>query len=130
MDLMFQVPIQYCFLQPWVLLPLLVTSTTGHCFHFDSAFSSLLKLFLHSSPVAYWTPTDLGNSSFSIMSFCLFILHGVLKARLLKWFAIPFPYGPFPVDHILSELSTMTCPSWVTLHYMAHSFIESDKAVV
>ena len=34
------------------------------------------------------------------------------------------------VAHILSELSTMTCPSWVALHGMAHSFIELDKAVV
>ena len=32
-------------------------------------------------------------------------------------------------DHILSDLSTMTRPSWVALHYMAHSFIELDKAV-
>ena len=39
---------------------------------------------------------------------------------------------PFPslVDHILSELSTMTQLSWVTLHSMAYSFIELDKAVV
>ena len=36
----------------------------------------------------------------------------------------------FPVDHILSELSTMTRPSWGALHGMAHSFIELDKAVV
>ena len=48
----------------------------------------------------------------------------VLKARNLMWFAIPFP-----VDHILSELSTMTHPSWVALHGMAHSFIELDQAV-
>ena len=61
----------------------------------------LLELFLCSSSVAYWTPTDLGTSSFSVISF-----HGVLKARKLKWFAIPFSSGPF-----LSELSTMTCPS-------------------
>ena len=26
--------------------------------------------------------------------------------------------------------ATMTCPSWVALHGMAHSFIELDKAVV
>ena len=26
------------------------------------------------SPVAYWAPTNLGSSSFSILSFCLFIL--------------------------------------------------------
>ena len=35
-----------------------------------------------------------------------------------------------PVDHILSELSTMTHLSWVALHGMAHSFIELDKGVV
>ena len=52
-------------------------------------------------------------------------VHGVLKARMLKWF--PFPS---PVDHILSELPTMTSLSWVALHGMAHSFIELDKAVV
>ena len=34
------------------------------------------------------------------------------------------------MDHILSELSTMTRPSWAALHGMAHSFIELDKAVV
>ena len=34
------------------------------------------------------------------------------------------------MDHILSELSTMTQLSWVALHGMAHSFIELDKAVV
>ena len=32
---------------------------------------------------------------------------------------LPFPP---PADHILSELSTMTLPSWVALHIMAHSF--------
>ena len=31
----------------------------------------ILELFLHQSPVAYWAPTDLGSSSFSILSFCL-----------------------------------------------------------
>ena len=34
------------------------------------------------------------------------------------------------MDHILSELSTLTSPSWVALQGMAHSFIELDKAVV
>ena len=34
------------------------------------------------------------------------------------------------MDHVLSELSTMTCLSWVALHGMAHSFTELDKAVV
>ena len=35
-----------------------------------------------------------------------------------------------PVDHVLSELSTMAHPSWEALHSMAHSFIELDKAVL
>ena len=43
------------------------------------------------------------------------------------WTGLPFPS---PVDHILSELSTMTCLSWVALQGMAHSFIGLDKAVV
>ena len=57
--------------------------------------------------------------------FAFHTVHGVLKARILKWFAIPSA-----VDHILSDLSTMTCLSWVDLHGMGHSFIEIDKAVV
>ena len=51
------------------------------------------------------------------------IVHGVLKGRILKWFAIPL------VDHVLSEFSSMTCPSWVAPHGMADSFTELDKAV-
>ena len=41
--------------------------------------------------------------------------------------SLPFPS---PVDHILSELSTMTHLSWVALQGIAHSFIQLDKAVV
>ena len=121
MDLILQVPMQYCSLHHWTLLP---SPVTGHCFCFGSVSLSFLELFLHSSPVAYWTPTDLGSSSFSVLSFLPFhTVHGVLKARILKWFAIPG-------DHILSEPSTMTRLSWVALLGMAHSFIELDKAVV
>ena len=35
---------------------------------------SFWSYFLHSSPVVYWVPSDLGSSPFSIISFCLFIL--------------------------------------------------------
>ena len=35
-----------------------------------------------------------------------------------------------PVDHILSELSTVTCSYCVALHSMAYGFIELDKAVI
>ena len=44
------------------------------CFGFGFISSFFLKLLLHSSPVAYWAPIDLGSSSFSVISFCLFIL--------------------------------------------------------
>jgi len=48
-------------------------------------------------------------------------VHGVLAARILEWFSLE--------DHILSELSTMTCPSWVALHGTAHSLIDLHKSL-
>ena len=68
-------------------------STTEHCLCFGSASSSLLNLFLHFSPVAYWTPTDLRSTSFSVVSFCLFIQfmgfsrqeYWVVCHSLLQW---------------------------------------------
>ena len=74
MDLTFQVHMLYCSLQHWTLLSPPETSTTGHCFHFGSASSFLPELLLHSSPVAHRAPTDLGSSSYSVTSFCLFTL--------------------------------------------------------
>ena len=65
------------------------------------------------------------NSSTEIPSHPLAFLtavHECLTASILGWFA----FSP-PVDHILSELSGMTRPSWVALHGMAHSFIELCK---
>ena len=37
------------------------------------------------------------------------------------WDGLPFLH---PVDHVLLELSVMTCPSWVSLNGMAYSFNE------
>ena len=126
MDLTFQVPVQYCSLQHRTLLLSPVTSTSGCCFCFGSVSSFFLELFLHWSPVAYWAPTNLASSSFSVLSFWLFILF-MGFSRQEYWSGLPFPS---PVGHVLSDLSTMTHLSWVALHSMAHSFIESDKAVV
>ena len=74
MDLSVQVPIQYWYLQHQTLLLSPVISITGCCFCFGSVSSFFLELFNHCSPVAYWAPTYLGSSSFSVLSFCLFIL--------------------------------------------------------
>ena len=88
---------QHFSLQHQTLLLSPVTSTTGYCFCFGSIPSFFLELFLHWSPVAYWAPTDLGSSSFSILSFCLFIRF-MGFSRQEYWSGLPFPS---PVDHIL-----------------------------
>ena len=113
MALIFQVPMQYCSLQHWTLLPSPLISTAGFCFGSISSF--FLELFLHWSPVAYWASTNLESSSYSILSFCLFILF-MGFSRQKYWSGLSFPS---PVDHVLSELSTMTHSSWVALHSMA-----------
>ena len=130
MDLTFQVLLQH-----WILLSPPDTSTTQQCYCFGPASSFFLKLLviaLHSSPVAYWIPVNLGDTSSSVISFCLFILFMGFSWQEY-WNDLPFPP---PVDHVLPEPSTVTCPSWVALHGMANSFIElckplhQDRAVI
>ena len=125
MDLTFQVPMQYCSLRHWMFFLSPVPSTTGYCFCFGSIPSFFLESFLHWSPLAYWASTYLGSSSFSILSFCLLILFmGFSKQEY--WSGLPFPS---PVDHILSDLSTMTDPlGWPHITWL--SFIELDTTVV
>ena len=114
-DLTFQVPMQYYALQHQTLLSPSETSTMGHCFPFGSASSFLLELFLCSSAVAYWALPTWG----------VHLSVSYLFMRQEGWSGLPFP----SVDHILSELSTMTRLSWVALHVMAHGFIDLDEAV-
>ena len=71
---------------------------------------------LHWSPVEYWASTDLGSFSFSILSFCLFMLF-MAFSRQEYWSGLPFPS---PVDHILSHLSTMSFPSQGASQGMAY----------
>ena len=96
MDLTFQVQMQYCSLQHWTLLPSPITSTTGLCFLFGFVSSFFLELFLHSTLIAYWVPTDLGSSFFSVLSFPLFILFMGFSGQE-HWSSLPFPS---PVDHV------------------------------
>ena len=104
-----------------------ITSHIHHwvwfCFGFIPSF--FLELFLHWPPVAYWARNDLGSSSFSILSFFLFILF-MGFSRQEYGIGLPFPS---PVDCILSDLSTMpTHLGWP--HKAWLGFIELDKAVV
>ena len=86
-------------LQHWTLFLSPVTSTTGYCFYFRSISSFFLELVLHWSPITYWAPTDLGSLSFSILSFCLFILF-MGFSRQEYWSGLLFPS---PMDHILLD---------------------------
>ena len=104
MDLTFQVPMQYCSLQHRTSLPSPVTPTTGCCFCFGSISSFFLELFLHQSPVAYWAPDDLGNSSLSALfafSYCSWDSQGknteVVCHSLLHWTTFFQNSPPWPV---------------------------------
>ena len=108
-----------------------LTSITSHI-HSWVLFLVWLHLFTLSGVVSpLFSSSILGTYPPGEFLFhCLIFLPfhtvcGVLKARILKSFAIPFSSGPH-----LSELSTMTNLSWVALHGMAHSFIKLEKAVV
>ena len=120
MDLTILVPVQYCRLQHQFLHLSPVIFKIGCCFHFGSVSSFLLKLFLHWSPVAYWAPTVPWSSSFSSLSFCLFVVFMVFS-RLEYWSGFPFPS---PVDHALSELSTMTILFWVDFYFYYISLVK------
>ena len=117
---------QHGSLQHLTLLSPPGTSSTKHHLRLGSASSFFIELFLYSSLVAYWTSSDVGGLSSGVLSFCLFILF-MGFSRQVYWSGLSLPP---PVDYVLSELSTMTCPSWVALHSLAHSFIELDKGGV
>ena len=68
-----------------------------------------ISLLLSSSIILYSSPTDLGSSFFSVLSLPF---HGVLKARILKWFAIPFSSGPRFVRTLHYDPSVLGGPTW------------------
>ena len=116
MDLTFKVPMQYCSLQHQILLspPDTVTAEDHFCFRpATSFFLEQLVIVLHSSPVAYWTPSNMGGRAWFIfwchifLPFC--IVHGVLTQEY--WSGLPFPCT---VDHVLSDFSLW--PIYPALH--------------
>ena len=126
MDLTFQVPMQYCSLQHWTLLSSPVTSTARYCFFLWLhlfILSGVISRLLSSSILGTYWPQEF---IFQCPIFLPFhTVHGALKGRILKWFAIPFSSGPCFVrtlHHGLSVLGGPTC--------MADSFTESDKTVI
>ena len=115
---------QHCSLQHWILLSSQTYPRHHVCFSPVAAFFlELLVIVLCSSQIAYWTTSNLGGSSLGVIFFCLFIQFMGFSWQIY-WSSLPFP--PL-VDHLLSELFTMTCSTWVTLDGMAHSFTELYK---
>ena len=84
-------------------------------------FTLALEIMLHWSPVAYWAPTDLGSSSFSILSLCLFILFMGFQSKNTE-----------VVCHSLLQWTTFcqASPPWGLAPRAWLTFIELDKAVV
>ena len=88
------------------------TSITSHIHNWTLFLLCLISSFflefsplISSSILGTYQP---GKFLFQCPIFLPFhTVHGVLKVRILKWFAIPSP-----VDHILSELCNMIRPSW------------------
>ena len=105
MELTFRFPMQYCFIQHQTLLPKPVKSTPEHYFHFDSATLFFLELFLHSSPGAYWAPTNLGISSLSIIFLPFILFMGFSQGKntemvchsLLQWTTFCKNSSPWPI---------------------------------
>ena len=117
---------QYYSLHHQTLLSSPDIPTAKHCSHFGPVASFLLELLviaLFSSLVPDRTPSDLGAGVVAHLPasyLCLFILP-MGFSRKEYWSRLPFPSL---LDHILSELFTITCLSWMALYDMVHSFIE------
>ena len=95
MDLTFQVTMQYYSLQHWTSLSLPDTCTAEYCFCFGPAISFFLELLviaLCSSPVAYWTPSDLGRwwcgNHFLVSYFLPFCMAHEWASLMAQWFRI------------------------------------------
>ena len=120
MDLTFQFPMQYCCLQHQTSLPSQFTFTTGWCFILFYFLFFALALSHHS----FWVISPLISSSilgtyrpeefiFQCPIFLPFhTVHGVLQARILKWFAIPFSSTPHSVRPLHHDLSILGGPTW------------------
>ena len=120
MDLTFQVAMQYFSLQHWTLVSLPDTSTTEHRFHFVSAYSFFLEVLvsaLHSPPVAYWTPSDLGAYLPVSHLLAFHTDHVVLQARILEWVALCSSTRSFCQNIVLWPV----CLGWPSLAWLIAS---------
>ena len=75
-----------------------------------------------TSPIAYWTPSNLGSSSSIVISFCLFKLFMGFLGKNTDVVAIPSSSGQYFVINLCCDLPIClgwACPAWfiASLHY-------------
>ena len=98
-------------------------------FHFKSAIAKSFPGHLSAMEAGIWVQSAALELSYLYIgnltaSKCHHMVHGVLKARILKWFAIPFSSGPHSVSPLHHDPPVLGGPTaWL-------SFIELGKAAV
>ena len=127
MDLRFQIPMQYC------SLALDFTFITRHI-HNSVSFPLWPSQFILCGAISNCSPVfpscilDTFQPEGLIFWCHIFLpfrtVHGILRARIPEWFAIP----SFSRPHFVRTLHYDPL-FWVTLHVMAHSFIELHKSL-
>ena len=93
--------------------PFLLRDTCPFCF--DPYISFFLKILVVApcfSPVAYWTPFNLGDSSFTIIFLAFYTVHGIFMVSILGWFAIPSSSGSHFVRNLYYYQSILGGPAW------------------
>ena len=99
------------------------TSTAEHHFRFGPTTSFFLELLVTAlCPSPGRLPTRGAHLPVSYIFALSLLFMGF--SRQEYWSELPFPP---PVDHVLSDVFTVTHPSWVALLGTAHSFIELSK---
>ena len=111
MDLTFQAPVQCCYFSTGF------TFTTRHI-HNSVLFPLWLSLFILSGAISLLFPSSIldtywpGGFIFQCHIFLPFhTVHGVLKARILQWFAILFFSGPHFVRTLHYDPSILDGPT-------------------
>ena len=124
MDLTFQVPMQYCSLQHQTLLLFFfnfffsdLASITSHI-HKWVLFLLWLHPFILSGVISPLISSSMLCTYWPGVFFFQYpiilpvhTVHGVLKARILKWFAIPFSSGPHSVRPLHDDPPILGCPT-------------------
>ena len=119
---------QYCSLQYHTLFLSPVTCANGCCFcsgSISSFFSGIISPLISSSILGTYWP---GEFIFHCPIFLLFItVHGVLRARILNCFAIPFSSGPHFVRTLHRDPSIYK--AWLIVSLLEKVVIHENRLV-